>query len=260
VSGLSALLAACAAIASLVASPLLAADNVIDVPNVAAAADLQFVLPVIVAAFRKASGRDVRVTFGSSGNFRRQIGDGAPFELFLSADAAYADALASEGRTLGPGIVYAVGRLALYTPRGSPVVADPGLEDLANALRDGRLRKLAIANPDVAPYGRAARQALIRAGLWDSVVPRLVLGENVSQAAQFAASGAAQAGIIGHALAISPALAARGTSVTLPADAHDPLVQKMVLLKGAGDTARRFHEFLQQDEARAIFVRHGFER
>ena len=254
-----AFLAACAAIITLVASPLRAADNATDVPNIAAAADLQVVLPEIVAAFRKATGRDVRVSYGSSGNFRRQIADGAPFELFLSADAAYVDALVAERRTLGAGVVYAVGRLALYTPRGSPVVADPQLEDLANAVRDGRLRKLAIANPDVAPYGRAARQALMRAGLWDAVMPHLVLGENVSQAAQFAASGAAQAGIIGHGLAMSPSLVERGTSVILPASSHDPLVQKMVLLKGAGDTARRFHEFLQQAAARAIFARHGFE-
>jgi molybdate transport system substrate-binding protein len=230
-----------------------------DVPTIAAASDLQFALPEITAAFRESSGRDVRLSFGSSGNFRRQIADGAPFELFLSADAGYVDALAREGRTQGDGAVYAIGRLALFVADGSPVELDPKLEGVARALRDGRLAKFAIANPEHAPYGRAAREVLTRVGLWTAIEPRLVLGENVSQAAQFAASGAAQAGLVAGSLAQSPAMARRGRSLLLPASLHAPLVQKMALMRAAGPTAHAFYEFLQQPAARAILARYGFE-
>lgn len=247
--------------AALVAGTLLLAGGVraADVPNVAAASDLQFALADLAVAFKDATGDDLRLSFGSSGNFRRQIADGAPFELFLSADAAYADALVREQRTVGDGVVYAIGRLALVVGNGSPVRPDPQLRDVAAALADGRLRKLAIANPDHAPYGRAARQALMRAGLWTAIEPHVVLGENVSQAAQFAVTGAADAAIVAYSLVHAPGMEARGRYALLPATDHDPLVQKMVLLKHAGATARAFYAFLQQPQARAIFNRYGFE-
>ncbi len=230
-----------------------------DAPTIAVAANLQFALPEIAAAFGRASGHDVRLAFGSSGNFRRQIADGAPFELFLSADASYVEDLVRERRTVDDGVVYAIGRLALFVPTGSPVVPDPQLRGVAAALADGRLRKLAIANPELAPYGRAARDALAHAGLWPAIAPHLVLGENVGQAAQFAASGAAQGGIVAYSLVRSPTMAGRGTYALLPAAVHEPLVQKMVLLKGAGATARAFYEFLRQPAARAVFARYGFD-
>lgn len=230
-----------------------------DVPNVAAAADLQFALTDAAAAFKGESGFDVHLSFGSSGNFLRQISDGAPFELFLSADASYVASLARQHRTLDDGVDYAIGRLALFVPAGSPVVADAGLRDVAAALADGRLREFAIANPEHAPYGRAARQVLMRAGLWAAIEPHLVLGENVSQAAQFAASGAAQGGIIAYSIARAPGMASRGRYVLLPPDGHDPIVQRMVLLKGAGSAARAFYAFLQTPRARVIFEHYGFE-
>jgi molybdate transport system substrate-binding protein len=228
-------------------------------PVVAAAADLQFALPDIAAQFTRETGQKLRLVFGSSGNFRRQIEDGAPFELFLSADQSYVDALAREGHSADAGVVYAVGRLALIVPRGSPVAVDPQLRGVARALADGTLHKFAIANPEHAPYGRAARQALIRAGLWRAIEPKLVLGENISQAAQFAISGAAQGGIVAYSLLRSKALAGRGDYVLLPASMYDPLMQRMVLLKNAGATARAFYRYLQGPEARAIFDRYGFE-
>jgi len=205
------------------------------------------------------AGRGVRLAFGASGNLRRQIADGAPFELFLSADEGYADALVREKRTLDAGVVYAVGRLVLFVPNGSPIKLDATLADLGAALRDGRLRKLAIANPALAPYGRAAQQALERADLWQRAEAHLVQGENISQAAQFAASGAAQAGIIAYSLTREPGIAERGRFVLLPACDHAPLAQKMVLLKGASATARAFEAFVQSAKARAIFARYGFE-
>jgi molybdate transport system substrate-binding protein len=230
-----------------------------DVPTIAAASSVQYALTDIAKQFRRDTGHDVRLAFGASGNLRRQIADGAPFELFLSADEGYVDALVREQRTLDAGVVYAVGRLALFVPSGSPIRADSTLADLPAALDDGRLRKFAIANPALAPYGRAAQQALEHAGLWKRLEPHLVLGENVSQAAQFAASGAAQAGIIAYSLTREPGIAARGQFALLPASDHAPLAQKMVLLKGAGATARAFAAFVQSAAARAIFARYGFE-
>lgn len=230
-----------------------------DVPNIAAASDLQFALPPIAAAFMRATGHEVRVSFGSSGNFRRQIADGAPFELFLSADASYVDALARERMTVDAGVVYAIGQLTLFCANGSPVAPDPEMRDVAAALADGRLGKFAIANPEYAPYGRAAVQALKHAGLWPGIEPHLVLGENISQAAQFAASGNAQAGIVALSLARAPGMAGRGRYAVLPASSHDPLIQKMVLLKNAGLTARAFYAFLQGPAARDIFAGYGFE-
>ncbi len=227
-------------------------------PTVAAASDLQFALAEVAAAFTRDTGLDVKVVFGSSGNFRTQIAQGAPFELFLSADESYVDALAAEGRTSDRGTLYATGRLALFVPTGSALKLDPTLADLKAAVADGRVRRFAIANPEHAPYGRAAREALQRAGVWDALSPRLVFGENVSQATQFATSGAAQGGLIAYSLALSPALMGKGTAVLLPAWLHAPLHQRMVLLKGAGPVARAFYDYLQQPVARALLRKNGF--
>lgn len=250
-----------AAIATLLAGALVLpfAAQASDVPNIAAASDLQFVLPDIAAAFERATGQSVRLSFGSSGNFRQQIADGAPFDLFLSADASYADALVRERRTLDAGVIYAIGRLALFVANDSPIAPDAELRGVAAALAAGRVSRFAIANPAHAPYGRAAQQVLTHAGLWTSIEPHLVLGENVSQAAQFAASGAAQGGIIAYSLVRAPGIAQRGRYALLPASGHDPLVQKMVLLQRADATARAFYAFLQQPAARAIFERYGFD-
>ncbi|MGQ0664032.1 MAG: molybdate ABC transporter substrate-binding protein [Pseudomonadota bacterium] len=242
-------------VASLAALPGPAAAGA---PVVAAAADLGFVLGEIAELFARETGQSVRLAFGSSGNFARQIAQGGPFELFLSADEAYVRQLKEKSLTADEGVVYGVGRLVIFAPLGSPLRPDAELGDLRAALSDGRLKRLAIANPDHAPYGRAAREALIRAGLWEALQGRLVLGENASQAAQFALSGAAEGGLIPYALALSPALAARGTAVLLPADWHAPLIQRMVLIANAGPTARAFYAFLQGPAARAVFERFGF--
>jgi molybdate transport system substrate-binding protein len=238
----------------LAASPVRAAD----VPNIAAAADLKFALTAVAEAFAGTNGRRVNLSFGSSGIFRRQIAEGAPFELFFSADEGYVAALAREGRTEDAGTLYAIGRIVLYLPNGSPVKADREMKDLLAATRDGRLRKLAMASPEHAPYGRAAREALQRAGAWEAVRDHLVLGENAAQAARFAISGSAQAAILPYSLAIAPELSGHGAFVTVPETWHAPLRQRMALVKGAGETARRFHAFVQEAEARAILARHGF--
>jgi molybdate transport system substrate-binding protein len=227
-------------------------------PAIAAAADLKFALTEIVERFAGETGRQVKVSFGSSGNFARQIEQGAPFQLFLSADESYIARLAKEGLTLSEGTLYAIGRIVIFAPTSSPVRADSKLEDVGAALADGRLKRFAIANPEHAPYGRAAREAIERAGIWEQAQPTLVLGENASQAAQFATSGSAQAGIIPYSLALAPAVAQRGAYALIPEDWHRPLRQRMVLLKGAGDTARRFYDYLRQPEGRTILERYGF--
>lgn len=226
--------------------------------HVAAAADLQYALPEIVQAFAAGGEQAPSLSFGSSGAFAHQIVNGAPFEIFLSADESYISLVREAGRAKDAGLPYAIGRLALFIPKGSAVVADRDLADLGRAAGDGRLKRLAIANPEHAPYGRAAREALHHLGIWPLVETRLALGENAAQAAQFAASGAAQAAILPLSLVLSPALADKGAFMTLPQSWHAPLDQRMVLLTGAGDSARRFYRFLGQAEARAILARHGF--
>lgn len=235
----------------LAAVPVAAAEG----PAIAAAADLNAALPEVAAAFTRATGRRVRLVFGSSGNFTQQIRNGAPFEVFLSADEAYVAALAAAGRTEGAGVLYAIGRIGLFVPRGSAV---RGIDDLAAAARDGRLTRFAMPNPAHAPYGRAAREALQKAGAWTAVAPRLVLGENAAQATQFATSGSVQAAIIPLALASTPAVRAAGRFVAIDAGWHAPLRQRVVLVKGAGATAREFYRFVQAPAARAILRRHGF--
>lgn len=233
-------------------------EQVSAVPAVAAAADLKFVLPQIALDFERASGRKLRLSFGSSGVFARQIVQGAPFELFFSADESYVELLQRNHRAMDAGKLYALGRLALFIPNGSHLQADRNLNDLVAAARDGRLKRLAIANPEHAPYGRAAREALQRAGVWEALENKLVLGENAAQAAQFAASGSAQAGIVPLSLARAPEFAGRGAFATLPENWHTPLRQRMVLIQGAGETAQLFYTFMQTPAVRAILARYGF--
>lgn len=228
------------------------------VPHIAAAADLQFALPEIVAAFARGGGAPLKVSFGSSGNFARQIIQGAPFELFLSADERFAAMVIAAQRAEGGGTHYATGRLVLFLPQGSPIRADRGLADFAAAVHDGRLQRLALANPEHAPYGRAAREVLENRGLWLAVQDKLALGDNAAQAAQFAASGAAQAGLIPLSLARAPEMAKRGAFATLPDSWHAPLRQTLVLVKGAGAEARAFAAFLRGPQAREILSRNGF--
>lgn len=227
--------------------------------TVAAASDLKFALEEIAADFERARGARLRLVFGSSGNLSSQILQGAPFHLFLSADEAFVFRLADAGRTLDRGRLYAVGRIGLLVPRGSPLRPDGTLQDLRAAIADGRLRRFAIANPAHAPYGRRAREALQHAGLWDAVQPHLVLGENVSQAAQFATTGAVQGGLVAHSIALAPAVARLASFGLVPAQWHQPLRQRMVLLHGAPAAARDFHDHLATPAVQAALARYGFE-
>lgn len=227
-------------------------------PFVAAASDLKFALDEIAQSFSRDTGKSVRVTYGSSGNFVTQIRNGAPFEMYLSADEEYVFRLASDGLTRDQGSLYAVGRIVLFAGAASAVQVDEELKGLAAFVKQGRLQRLAIANPEHAPYGRRAEEALKKAGLWEEVKPKLVFGENISQAAQFAASGSADAGIVALSLAMAPQMARLGRYALIPQAWHAPLNQRMVLLKNAGETAQAFYAYLQQPAARAVFDRYGF--
>jgi molybdate transport system substrate-binding protein len=239
---------------ALAAAPVRADDS----PVIAAAADLQFAIRDIAEAFKGETGEAVRLSMGSSGNFARQIRQGAPFQIYMSADEQYVLDLGRDGFTRDDGDLYAIGRIVVIVPHGSPLKADGTLEDLRAALTDGRVNRFAIANPDHAPYGVAAKQALTTQGLWESIQRTLVLGENVSQATQFATSANAQGGIIAYSLALSPQVSAMGEFELIPEGWHAPLRQRMVLLKNAGPVAERFYEYVQQPAARTIFRKYGF--
>lgn len=227
-----------------------------EVIRVAAASDLQFALAELADAYRRQAGVRVELNLGSSGNFARQIRQGLPADIFMSADESFAFALADAGLARDRGALYALGRIALFAGHGSPVALDPELKGLRAGWAG--VSKFAIANPVHAPYGRAARQALEKLGLWGLVQPKLVLADNVAQATQFVASGSAQAGITALSLALAPPVARMGRHVELPGSLHAPLRQRMLLMKSAGPAATAFYGYLQSPPARALLQRYGF--
>ena len=226
--------------------------------NIAAAADLKFALEEIALAFEHETRQQVALSFGSSGTFATQISNGAPFQMFLSADENYVLMLHKQQLTIDQGVLYALGRIAVIAPKDSILSVDGELKGLAELVKSNRLKRFAIANPEHAPYGQRAQEALQHAGLWDGVRPYLVYGENVSQAAQFALGGSAEGGIIALSLAKSPQMQNLAQYALIPAEWHSPLKQRMVLLKNAGATAKAFYLYLQQPSARAVLARYGF--
>jgi molybdate transport system substrate-binding protein len=227
-------------------------------PLIAAAANLNVAFVEMAESFAHAQGPRVEMVFGASGTLTRQILDGAPFEMFLAADEEFPNRLTAAGLTRDAGVVYAVGRLALFAPMGSPLVVDERLDGLARLIKAGRVGRFAIANPEVAPYGRAAEAVLRKRGLWNAIRPQLVLGDTIAQAAQFATTGNAVGGLIAYSLVLSPEFANRGMYAVIPDADHSPLRQRMVLLKRAGKTAEMFHAYVRSDAGRAILRKHGF--
>jgi molybdate transport system substrate-binding protein len=226
--------------------------------TVAAAADLQFVFKEVAGRFEKQTGTSVRMSFGSSGNFFSQIQNGAPFDLFFSADTEYPGKLEAGGLT-EPGTLYqyARGKIVLWVPNESGVDVSHGLA----ALSDSRVKKVAIANPAHAPYGRAAVAALKTAGIYEKISEKLVFGENISQAANFVASGNADAGIIALSLAISPTMKSKGRYTLIPVESYPPLNQAGVVVKASQkkEAAKCFMEFLKSPEIVELMQQYGFE-
>jgi molybdate transport system substrate-binding protein len=225
--------------------------------SIAAAADLVFCLDALDVEFKQAHPEaDLKVSSGSSGNFFAQIQNGAPFDVFLSADLKYPRDLVRAGfadaGTLTP---YALGRIVLWTTR-----ADVDLSGGLNSLRNPGIKKIAIANPDHAPYGRAAKEALEHEKLWDVLQSKLVVGENIAQTAQFVQTGNADAGLVALSLVLAPATKGVGKYVEIPDAFHAPLEQGLVITRhGTGNPlATEYLAFLRSKEARAIFDAHGF--
>lgn len=229
-----------------------------DIPAIAAASNIKFALDEVAKQFTQDTGKKVRISYGSSGNFVAQIKHGAPFQLFLSADEKYIYQLQKSDPSLGEGKLYAIGRLAIAAPNYSPLKLDPELEGLKALLDTGKLQRFAIANPDHAPYGERAREVLQALGLWDRLQPKLIYGENASQAAQFTVSGSTQGGLVALSLAIAPQFQALGHYQVIPEELHTPLNQRMILTKKAGETAKVFYAYLQSESARTIFSNFGF--
>jgi molybdate transport system substrate-binding protein len=223
--------------------------------RVAAASDLKFALADLGAQFERATGLKLAITYGSSGNLARQLEQGLPMDVFLSADQALISRLAKSGWAQDEGVIYGRGHLVWMVPIASQAPLDADLNGLLASL--GSSGKLAIANPEHAPYGKAAQSALQKLGLWQTVQSRLVLGESVTQATQFVSSGAARAGLGALSLALSPVLASELRYVRIQPNAYPPLVQRMALRKNAGAAARQFYVFLQSRAAKQIFDAYG---
>lgn len=225
--------------------------------RIAAAASLTFALEEIIDQFQKETGHQIKTSFSSSGTLTRQIEQGAPFELFLSADESYIERLHQQKLTRDQGQIYAYGQLVLFIPDGqkSPSSA---LSLLREKLEEKSIKHFSIPNPDLAPYGKIAKQALERTGLWDKVSPLLVIGENASQTAMFVSTGSVDAALLPHSLAMVLQKRNKGILELLSEDLYDPLSQRMVLLNHAGEVTHAFYNYLLQPTAQMIFKNHGF--
>ena len=225
--------------------------------TIAAASDLNFAIKEFVAEYEKTTGTHVRLSLGSSGNFYAQIQNGAPFDLYFSADIGYPRKLEEAGLTV-PGSLYryAVGRIVLWTGTASRIDVSKGLE----VLRDPAIKKVAIANPKHAPYGRAAVAAMQHFNVYEQAKDKLILGENISQAAQFIESGACEIGIVALSLALAPAMKAGGTYWEIPAETYPPLQQGAVILKSSKqqESAKQFLELMKGVQGQEIMKRYGF--
>ena len=223
----------------------------------AAAADLQFVMQEATARFQKETGKGVKVINGSSGNFFQQIQNGAPFDMFFSANVDFPKKLEAAGLS-EPGSLYqyATGKIVLWVGNDSKLDVSSGLK----ALLDPAVKKIAIANPQHAPYGQAAVAALKAENLYDQVSGKFILGENISQTASFAVSGAADAGIVALSLAVSPNMKGKGRYFEIPANDYPAIEQACVILKSSSQkpTAKAFLDFIKTTAITELFKSYGF--
>jgi molybdate transport system substrate-binding protein len=246
------LLAVCACLGWWTSSRAAAAEI-----KVAAASDLTFVFKDVVAGFEKQTGNGVKVTYGSSGNFFSQIQNGAPFDLFFSADVSFPQKLQAAGLT-EPGTIYeyARGEIVIWVPNASRLDLNKGL----TVLLDPGIQKIAIANPLHAPYGAAAVAAMKHAGIYEQVKTKLVQGENISQAAQFVHSGNAEIGIVALSLALAPAMKNDGRYVVVAPQDYPPLIQAAVIVKSSQqkEVAHQFMQYVKEPATVAAMKQYGF--
>ena len=226
--------------------------------TVAAAADLQFAMQDVAAKFQKETGKEVKLIYGSSGNFFQQIPSGAPFDMFFSANLDYPKKLEAAGLTEpGSYYEYAKGRIVIWVPKDSKLDLSVGLQALLNP----SIQKIAIANPQHAPYGQAAVAAMQKAGIYDKVKDKFVLGENISQTASFVVSGSADLGIVALSLAMSPNMKDKGRFVEIPVGEYPPIEQACVILNSSNnkETAKQFLSFIKTAEVAETLRKYGFD-
>ena len=236
---------------------LAARPAVAETLTVAAAADLTFAFKAVAAQFQAQGSDTVRISYGSSGNFLSQIKNGAPFDVFFSADVQYPQKLAAAG-LVDPGSIYeyAAGKIVIWVPNSSKLDLGKGLD----VLLDPGIHKIAIANPEHAPYGRAAVAAMQHAGIYDKVKSKFVMGEDISQTAQFVQSGNADVGIVALSLALAPAMKDKGRFSIIPAEDYPAIIQAACIVKASKhqDLAKRFLDFIKQPATVAKMGEYGF--
>ncbi|MBL1322046.1 MAG: molybdate ABC transporter substrate-binding protein [Methylophaga sp.] len=222
--------------------------------RVAAAANLRYVLPELAKVFEQGTSHKLAISYAASGTLTTQIQHGAPFDVFLSADPYYIQRLRKLDLTVGEPVNYAKAQLALFASHHSSLNIEEGLLSLKIALEQGKLNKIAIANPRHAPYGQAAKRELENLGIWQEIQPHLLIAENASQAVQFALSSTVDAGLVPYGHIIQPKLASQGVFIKLDAT----LQQQGIIIQGASDNAMQLMKFIQQKEAKTIFSEYGF--
>jgi molybdate transport system substrate-binding protein len=226
--------------------------------TIAAAADLQFAMQDIAARFQKETGKTVKLIYGSSGNFFQQLQNGAPFDMFFSANLDYAKKLeAAELTDPGSYYQYAKGKIVIWVPKDSKLDVSSGIQALLNPA----IKKIAIANPQHAPYGQAAVAALQKEHIYDKVQDELVLGENISQTASFVVSGSADVGIVALSLALSPNMKDRGRYAEIPADEYPPIEQACVILSSSKnkEAAKQFLSYIKTTAVGEVLKSYGFD-
>jgi len=226
--------------------------------TIAAAADLKFAMDSIITSYKAQNpGAEIQVVYGSSGKFFQQISNGAPFDIFFSADVDYPNQLKDQALTIGDIKTYGIGQIVLWSKK-----TDPNKSGM-NTLLGEQNKKIAIANPSHAPYGKRAQESLLYFKLYDKVKDKLVMGENISQTAQFVTTGAADIGVVALSLALSPPMKSEGGKYYLiPEESHTPLEQAYTLLKHATGNlaATKFYNFISSPAAISILTYYGFSQ
>lgn len=226
------------------------------VATIAVAANMKDAFAEIAAEFKSTGKPEMRMVYGSSGNFAAQIMNGAPFGLFIAADEQFPLELFKNGKTVDDGSIYAIGKLVIITKTSSGIYLSDSKSDIAKAI--SKANKVAIAKPEIAPYGRAAVQYLKAEGLWDLAKDKLVYADNIGSATTYVASGAADLGFTAFSLAKSPELLRQTSYVAVDTKMYEPIKQRMVLIKGAPQEAQDLYRFMQGPKAKAILQKYGY--
>ena len=224
--------------------------------TIAVAANMKDAFNEIAIAFKASGKPEMRVVYGSSGNFATQIMNGAPFNLLISADEQFPLELFKNGRTTDEGVIYAIGKLAIITKTSSDIRLQDSKTEIAKAI--GKANKIAIAKPELAPYGRAAVQYLKAEGLWDLAKDKLVYADNIGAATTYVMSGAADIGFTAFSLAKAPEVLKQTSFLLVDAGLYEPIKQRMVLIKGAPQEATELYQFMQGTQAKSILRKYGY--